>query len=343
MGWERNTQIAAGSCGFRRIGLDVLETVLNTGNWIMKHEDFNFKQHGFVGHLAEPDGGSDKAVIVIMGGEQSILPGIKFAERFAYYGITGLAVSLFGAEGLPDSPDQIPLDMFIRAVKYLRSMKHIRQISVYGQSMGSIFAVLVAQYIGGMENLIMVSPTHVPFEGTLKDKKTMTGHSVATWHGEDIPFVKADFSAVKAGKYQRHPAVSHKVMGMRVAYYNAYQNREAVHNARLHVEQTGARVLLIAGQMDEAWAAEYSVKIIEKQLRDCGYQKDVKVILFPRGSHLTGLMPNREREKRLYRMIPLIGLMYRTFGRYKHENLAYFAQAEKEIINWVMFASSGAG
>ena len=62
----------------------------------MKHEDFNFHQHGFVGHLAEPDAGSDRAVIVIMGGEQSLLSGIKFAERFADYGIMGLAVSLFG-------------------------------------------------------------------------------------------------------------------------------------------------------------------------------------------------------------------------------------------------------
>ena len=303
----------------------------------MKHENFNFKEHGFVGHLAEPDGGSDRAVIVIMGGEKSLLPGIKFAERFADYGITGLAVSLFGAEGLPDAPNQIPLDMFIPAVAYLRNEKKISHISVYGQSMGSIFAVLVAQYIGGMENLIMVSPTHVPFEGTLKDKKTMTGHSVAAWHGEDIPFVRADFSAVKASKYQRHPAVSHKVTGMWVAYYNAYQDKAAVQNASLHVEQTGARVLLIAGQMDEAWHAEYSVRMIEQQLKKCGYQKNVKVVLFPHGSHLTGLMPNREREKKLYRMIPLIGLMYKTFGKYKKENLEYFAQSEKEIIDWVKY------
>lgn len=66
--------------------------------------------------------------------------------------------------------------------------------------MGSIFAVLAAVYIGGFENLIMVSPTHVPFEGTLKDKKTMTGRSVATWKWEDVPFVRADFSKIKAGK-----------------------------------------------------------------------------------------------------------------------------------------------
>ena len=105
--------------------------------------------------------------------------------------------------------------------------------------------------------------------------------------------------------------------------------------ARLAVEKTDARVLLIAGQEDEAWPAELSAREIERQLKNSGYQKDVKVVLFPHGSHLSGLMPNREREKKLYRMIPLIGLMYRTFGKYRKENLGYFAESEKEIINWI--------
>ena len=301
----------------------------------MRHEDFNYKEHGFAGHLAEPDGGSDKAVIVVMGGEQSILPGIKFAERFADYGITGLAVSLFGTDGLPDSPNGIPVDMFIPAVNYLREKKKISRISIYGQSMGSIFAVLAAQYIGGFENLIMVSPTHVPFEGTLKDKKTMTGRSVATWKGEDIPFVKADFSKVKAAKYYRHPDSVCKVTGMWIAYHDAYKVEAASYKARLSVEKTGARILLIAGDEDEAWPAEYSVRLIEKDLNEKGYNKDVKVIIYPHGSHLNGLMPNREREKKLYRMIPLIGLMYKTFGKYKEKNISYFEKSEKEIINWL--------
>lgn len=37
----------------------------------LKHTDFNMKEHGFVGHLAEPEQTNGKAVIVIMGGEQS--------------------------------------------------------------------------------------------------------------------------------------------------------------------------------------------------------------------------------------------------------------------------------
>ena len=81
------------------------------------------KEHGFVGHMAEPDTGSDRAVIIVKGGEQSLLPGIKFAEIFADYGITGLSVSLFGADGLPDSPNAVPIDMFVPAVQYLLEEK----------------------------------------------------------------------------------------------------------------------------------------------------------------------------------------------------------------------------
>lgn len=238
-------------------------------------------------------------------------------------------------EGLPDSPNMIPVDMFVPAVNYLRQKKHIERINIYGQSMGSVFAILAAQYIGGFENLIMVSPTHVPFEGTLKDKKTMTGHSVATWCGYEIPYVKADFSIIKAAKYYSHPDADHKVLGMWIAYHDAYADYQSVARAELSVEKTNARILLIAGGEDEAWPAEYSVRMIEQRLRNINYSHDVKTLIYPHGSHLNGLVPNKDREKKLYRMLPLIGLMYKSFGRYKAENLSYLEQSEKEIIEWI--------
>ena len=96
----------------------------------MRHEHYTLAEHGFVGHLAEPDAGSKRAAIVVMGGEQSLLPGIKFAERFADFGITGLAVSLFGADGLPDSPDRIPLELVEAAARLLREGKGISHLSI---------------------------------------------------------------------------------------------------------------------------------------------------------------------------------------------------------------------
>ena len=94
----------------------------------LKHINFNMKEHGLVGHLAEPEQTNGKAVIVI------ILPGIKIAERFADYGFTGLAVSLFGAEGLPDTPDRCPLEM--KGFKILQNRKR------FAQSYGHVACVL---------------------------------------------------------------------------------------------------------------------------------------------------------------------------------------------------------
>lgn len=301
----------------------------------MRHEDFNIKENNFVGHLAEPDCGSEKAVIVIMGGEQSILPGIKIAERFADYGFTGLAVSLFGAEGIPEVPDRCPLEMFEAALDYLRKQKQIQHISTYGMSMGSIFAVLVAVYIGGIENIVLVSPTHVPFEGTMKDKKHMSGHSVATWRGQEIPFVTADFTKVRISKYQKHPAAKHKVMGMWAAYFDAYQDKDRERKAMLPIEKTDARILLIAGGADEAWPSEYSVHTIQEYLERKNYSRDVKAVVYPNASHLVGMMPNKEREKQLYRLMPLVGMAYKSFGKYKKDCMTAFAESETEIINWL--------
>lgn len=217
----------------------------------MKYADFTFERNSFVGHLAEPENGNGRAVIVIMGGEKSLLPGIKIAERFADFGFIGLSVSLFGAEGLPDSVNRIPLEMFIPAIEYLKTEKRAKSISVYGMSMGSIFAALIAEYIGGIDNLIMVSPAHAPFEGVLSDKKQMTGRSIATWRGQDIPFVKQDFSGGKLNKYIYSEKAGRKVTRMWLAYYNAYRDKDMEKRACLQLEKTGARILMIAGTGDE--------------------------------------------------------------------------------------------
>lgn len=169
----------------------------------------------------------------------------------------------------------------------------------------------------------------------MPDKKTMTGRSIATFGGQDIPFAPTDFTRIKVSKYYNHPSARHRVTGMWVAYYNAYQNKVAEQAAWLHLEKTNARILLIAGEEDEAWPAEYSVRALEKYLKDLSYEKEVKVIVYPRGSHLNGLLPNKQREKKLYRMLPLIGLMYKTFGKYRKENMEYFEQTEREVIDWI--------
>jgi dienelactone hydrolase len=300
----------------------------------MKYKHFNMTDHGFVGHLAQPDAGSDRAVIVIMGGEKGLLPGIKIAERFADFGFAGLSVSLFGADGLPDSPNSIPLEMFGAAIDMLRSMG-FKSVSIYAMSMGTIFAALAAEHFGGVDSLVLCSPTHVPFEGTLADRKTMTGRSVVTLGGEDIPYVTADFSSGGMMKYVHDSEAGRKVTKMWCAYRDAYGDKERVDAAALHIEKTGARVLMIAGGHDEAWWSEYSVRYMKKRLDKSGCNKDFKALIFPKASHLIGMMPNRKRERLLYAAVPLIGLAYRSFLTDRAVCMRAFELSEREIVRWL--------
>ncbi len=299
----------------------------------MEYLDFNVHEHGFVGHYVSAEiCDKQKVVIVIMGGEKNILPGTKIAERFVDYGLSAISISLFGADGLPDSPNQIPIEMFGKAIDVLKEMGYTK-ISTYGMSMGSIFAILIGVYYPNIENIILVSCTHVPFEGTNTKRTQMTGQSVATWQGHDIPFVKADFTKYKYSRYYNHD----KVMGMWKSFYEAYQDKERERLAFLPINQTGARILMIVGDMDEAWPARYSADRIEDFLEQSHYPKEFKVIHYKRAGHLLGMMPNRNREKRLYRMMPFVGLMYKTFGAHKKEGLEALEHAEKEIIEWLTY------
>ena len=156
---------------------------------------------GFCGHLAEPEQRSSHGVILILGGESVMLPFLKLgkmmAEYFAKHGYIACSVSLFGTEGLPDSPDQIPVEHTVNAIDYLKNGKKCSRVSVLGMSMGSIAALAAVIYSGQADDLIMMSPSHVAFEGVSKDKKEMCGRSFLTWMGQDISYVSADFSKNK--------------------------------------------------------------------------------------------------------------------------------------------------
>lgn len=280
----------------------------------MKAKDYVMAKDGFVGHLYQPENQKDRAVIVILGGEQSLMPAKYVAQRFADYGIMAVTVALFGAEGLPKGVNMIPLEMAVKAVEELKA-RGAKQIAVYGMSMGSIAAAYAARYIPDIDTLIMCSPSHTAFEGTL-DKKSMAGHSMLTWKGEELPYVKPDFSGKKM--YQ--------------AFKEAYQNKAMEAEAAIPIEQLKVRLLLVASEGDESWPAAYSVNYMKERLVKNNYAYPFKVLLFKEAGHLIGIMPKRDEHKWLYRLMPL------AYARERQNRKACNQareEAEKAIIDWI--------
>ncbi len=179
---------------------------------------------------------------------------------------------------------------------------------------------------------VEVQLTHVPFEGTDR-RYRMTGHSVVTWNGRDIPYAPTDFSKYKPSGYLKSSDATHPVMGMWQSFYEAYQ--KAADDKMIPLEKAHSNILMIAGEEDEDWPSAYSVEKLKARLADQDYKGRVESILYPHVGHLTGMMPNREREKLLYRMLPIVGMAYKTLGKYKKESLEAFAKSEKAIIDFI--------
>jgi len=303
----------------------------------MVFEEYMMERDGFSGCYAAPDDAdkNTKAVIVMSCEERGGFSGRMAAERFAEYGFAALAVNLSGVKGMPETPDRIPLEIFAPVIRILKEGKGFTSISTYGVSTGSVFAALAARYYPGMEKVILVSPTHVVPGCASKKKKKDAGHSMATMDGEELPFVPVDFSARKPEKTYKDEDTGREGLGMWFSYSDAYDARENVEKAYLRLEETGADILLLASMQDEMWPADYSIKYMKRRLERSDYDKDVRVVLYEKGSHLLGVMPNRKKYPQIYRKIPSLSKVFRNLKESRAESFVALRRSEKEVIRFL--------
>ena len=239
----------------------------------------SLKDYGFSGYLENES--SNHGVVIIMGGESVgfIKVGKIMAKEFARHGFCALSISLFGVVGLPNCPNQIPIEMAIKAVEYLK--KRCDKVSLFGMSMGSVVALACSLHIQ-VDNLVLMSPSHVSFEAVSKDKKTMLHHGFITWNDEDIPYVCADFS-----KYKMYDA-----------YVKAYSDKEKekIAMAALPISKVKARILLLAGNKDTSWPSSYSASMLYNALEKENQGYAYKKIIYPKYGHMLPLKKNVRNE-----------------------------------------------
>ena len=217
------------------------------------------------------------------------------AAQFAAQGFAALAVNYFAHEheaikGVPTKHIDIKLEILESARDWLKKRPEVdgSRISLYGVSKGAEFALLAASRFDWVHSVVAVVPSDIVWEGYAEDAGLSTSRSSWSAGGEALPFVPLfSFDPKQEGLYRTNTERyerSRKHFADRVAA------------ARIPIEKTTARVLLLGSDRDEVWASGDMTRNLAERMMLAKKGGQVEVKIYRKAGHQiagTGTFPVR--------------------------------------------------
>ena len=238
---------------------------------------------GFVGvYFTPPSRHVRRPATVIWGGSEGGLDIATWAAMLASHGIPALALAYFAEPGLPANLTRIPLEYFVKAIRWLRGQPGVdpNRIWLLSGSRGSEAELLVASHWPSLvHGLVATSPSAFVYGGL----GCLNRYGCPSWtlHGRPLPAARA---TARAEIYHSDGSVSD------VAAFRAGLADKAVDRAaRIPIEHFRGPVCLLTGGDDQLWPSDYYAAQIVAALR---HNPAPHVDLnYPRAGHLVFNIP----------------------------------------------------
>ena len=249
------------------------------------------KDEGFCGVYYPGEKYPAHALIVAGGAIPNKNLCVMMARSFITAGFNVLVLGMYGWKGLPSELRQIPVEYAERAIKWLKTEKHIERIAINGVSTGAGYALLIASLLPDISCVLVGSPFDHVMEACVPprgSKYQPSDCSVYTWHGQDLPFTKW-----KARTKTEIPALRkaceasmHYGKGFFARYFYDLQKLDS--SSRIRVENMNADIFLCAADHDNWWPSEDTVLRVRKILKENHYTFRVETKIYKRASHALG-------------------------------------------------------
>lgn len=233
---------------------------------------------GLVAQFIRPTTAGRHPAILILGGSEGGSAGVRrLAAPFAAQGYAVLALSYFATEGLPRNLDQIPLEYFRTALRWLAARAEVdpARIGVYGISKGGEAALLVGTRNPELRAVAAGVPSNVAWQGIIRPG--WDNRSSWSEGGRPLPYLAYDFS---------------RGFTSILALYEGALATAAQHpEAEIPVERINGPVLLISGRQDRLWPSTPMSEAVVARLRAHNFRFPVSHLAFADAGHAVASPP----------------------------------------------------
>lgn len=235
-----------------------------------------------------PVGEGKRPGALVLGGSEGGLHELD-AAFLASRGYAALALAYFGFEDLPNSFENIPLEYFETAIRWLQSRKHVRsdQIAILGASRGGELALLLGSTFPEIKAVVAFAPSGIVWPGVSRD-----GVEEAAWtfKGRPVTFLSSrDYTPEQNQQAQR--ILSNRPIDFKKLFLLSLQNKAAVQKATIPVQNIKGPVLLISGEDDRVWPSTLLCNRIMEQLKPAQHPFPDRQLIYPGAGHFIPL-PN---------------------------------------------------
>lgn len=240
----------------------------------------DISEDGLVARLYLPAGSNQVPGIVILGGSEGGISGDDIAAVLSSNGYAAMTVAYFGAPGLPQSLEEIPLEYFKKAIDKLLNEQCVRKkgIVFLRTSKGAEAALLSATIYKEVIGVVGYVPGNVVWSCICNSP----GKSSWLYKGNAVPFIPQDTDPTykPTQGFPINPSVNY--------LYRYSKNAATTATATIAVEKINGPVMLISGVEDELWPSDMMAREIMKRLKISKHPHKSMHLSYANAGHLIG-------------------------------------------------------
>lgn len=294
-------------------------------------------ESGIRGLFCRPPGPGPFPGVVAFGGSGGGLgPAAAWAPTLASRGLAVLAVSYFGAPGLPDSLVEIDIGVVERAAQWLLARTDVQPhgVAVMGQSRGSELALLAAALLPDMHAVVVIAPSGVIWSGL--DAGGPVDAPAWTFRDDPLPYLPIGAEASVANTSMQSDAP----VALLPAFAASLDSVDIDHPAVIPIEQVRGPVLLISGGVDAMWPSTPMSDLAVRRAAASGRDHLVTHLRYERAGHMCAGVPGLPVV--VDARHPLTGSRY-SFGGTRTHNAQARVDSWPRIVTFLHEAAHGSG